>query len=109
MALFANASDLKIYHDRPTPKLASCNFVASARSSEELAQSGHLAVSAPSQIMGRFQLLKTLRHENLCEYVEIHRGKHGNLTLQHFFLITIHFKEEGERERDHSGIESKLS
>ncbi|KAI7847652.1 kinase-like domain-containing protein [Circinella umbellata] len=81
MALFANASDLKIYHDRPTPKLASCNFVASARSSEALAQSGHLAVSAPSQIMGRFQLLKTLRHENLCEYVEVHRGKHDRLFI----------------------------
>ncbi|KAI8147678.1 rab-GTPase-TBC domain-containing protein [Fennellomyces sp. T-0311] len=79
MALFANAIDLKVHHDRPTPKLASCNFVASARSSEELAQSGHLAVSAPSQIMGRFQLLKTLCHENLCEYVEIHRGKHDRL------------------------------
>ena len=80
MALFANAIDLKVHQDRPTPKLASCNFVASARSSEALAQSGHLAVSAPSQIMGRFQVLKTLCHENLCEYVEIHRGKHGNVS-----------------------------
>ncbi|KAI9497994.1 rab-GTPase-TBC domain-containing protein [Zychaea mexicana] len=79
MALFANASDLKVHYERPTPKLASCNFVASARSSEALAQSGHLAVSAPSQIMGRFQLLKSLCHENLCEYVEIHRGKHDRL------------------------------
>lgn len=78
MALFANATDLKFRtNKRSTPKLASCNFLASARCSEELAQSGHLAISGPSQIIGRFQFLKTLSHPNLCEYVEIHRGKHG--------------------------------
>ncbi|KAL0080352.1 hypothetical protein J3Q64DRAFT_1759644 [Phycomyces blakesleeanus] len=58
MALFANTIDLQVHKNRSIPKLASCNFVASARSSEALAQSGHLAVSAPSQIIGRFQFLK---------------------------------------------------
>ncbi|KAG0167463.1 hypothetical protein DFQ30_006037 [Apophysomyces sp. BC1015] len=58
MSLFANANDIKVHDRRPTPKLASCNFVASARTSEALAQSGHLALSASSQIIGRFQLLK---------------------------------------------------
>ncbi|KAI7865477.1 rab-GTPase-TBC domain-containing protein [Spinellus fusiger] len=79
MALFANVIDLKVHKHRLTPKLASCNFVASARSSQALAQSGHLAVSAPSQIMGRFQYLKTLVSPYLCEYVDIHRGKHDRV------------------------------
>ncbi|KAK4514821.1 Rhomboid domain-containing protein [Mucor velutinosus] len=67
-------------------KLASVNFVASSRVSEELALSGHLALSAPSQIMGQFQFLKTLAHPNLCEYVEIHRGKHDRL-----FVVSEYF------------------
>ncbi|KAI8636789.1 rab-GTPase-TBC domain-containing protein [Parasitella parasitica] len=79
MALFANSIDLAIHQDQRTTKLASVNFVASSRVSEALAVSGHLALSAPSQIMGQFQFLKTLSHPNLCEYVEIHRGKHDRL------------------------------
>lgn len=103
MALFANDIDLKTRAaDQPTPTLAYCNFVASAATTEMLAQSGHLALSAPSQIIGRFQYLKvtikdvqgdsvlfyskllfcfvlqTLRHAHLCSYVDILRGKHGN-------------------------------
>lgn len=58
MALFANAIDLRLCKDRNNTKLASVNFVASSRVSEALAQSGHLALSAPSQIMGQFQYLK---------------------------------------------------
>ncbi|KAI7883450.1 hypothetical protein K492DRAFT_205415 [Lichtheimia hyalospora FSU 10163] len=88
MALFSNALDLKCHLQRPTPKLAFCSFVASAKSSEVLAQSGHLAVSAPSQIIGRFQQLKTLSHDNLCEYVEIHRGKHDRL-----FVVTEYYDQ----------------
>lgn len=58
MALFANSNDLKLHEEERTTKLASINFVASSRVSEALAQSGHLALSAPSQIMGQFQFLK---------------------------------------------------
>ncbi|KAF7722828.1 hypothetical protein EC973_002673 [Apophysomyces ossiformis] len=79
MALFANAQDIKVHTDRPTPKLASYNFIASARTSEALAQSGHLALSASSQIAGRFQLLKSFVHPHLCQYIEVHRGKHDRI------------------------------
>ncbi|KAI8099652.1 uncharacterized protein BX664DRAFT_25373 [Halteromyces radiatus] len=79
MALFANDIDLKTCTDSVTPIIAYCNFVASASSTELLAQSGHLALSAPSQIIGRFQYLKTLRHPHLCSYVDIYRGKHDYL------------------------------
>ncbi|KAI8332533.1 hypothetical protein EDC96DRAFT_29400 [Choanephora cucurbitarum] len=58
MALFAQAIELKVQKDKSIPKLASVNFVGSSRVSEALAVSGHLALSAPSQIIGRFQYLK---------------------------------------------------
>ncbi|CAO3674580.1 unnamed protein product [Rhizopus microsporus] len=69
ICLFQN---LKLHENRDNAKLAFVNFVASSQVSEALAQSGHLALSAPSQIIGQFQYLKTLNHDNLCEYVEIH-------------------------------------
>ncbi|KAI9017945.1 rab-GTPase-TBC domain-containing protein [Phycomyces nitens] len=94
MALFANAIDLQVHKNRSIPKLASCNFVASARSSEALAQSGHLAISAPSQIIGRFQFLKTLTHPNLCEYVDIHRGNHDRL-----FVVFEHHDQSLQKAR----------
>lgn len=33
-------------------------------------------------IFGRGQILKTIRHANLCEYLDIIRGKHGQYELQ---------------------------
>ncbi|ORZ19556.1 rab-GTPase-TBC domain-domain-containing protein [Absidia repens] len=87
MALFANDIDLKTRAvGQLTPTFAYCNFVASAASTESLAQSGHLALSAPSQIIGRFQSLKILRHPHLCSYVDIHRGKHDRL-----FVVSEYF------------------
>ncbi|CAO3685484.1 unnamed protein product [Rhizopus stolonifer] len=79
MALFAAFNDSHFRDNSENSKIASVNFVASSRVSETLAQSGHLALSAPSQIIGQFQYLKTILHDNLCEYVEIHRGKHDRL------------------------------
>lgn len=62
MALFANTVDLTLRQDeKNTTKLASVNFVASSSVSEALALSGHLALSAPSQIIGKFQFLKVKR------------------------------------------------
>lgn len=64
MALFSNCRDLAIHEEEGTVKLASINFVASSRVSEALAVSGHLALSAPSQIIGKFQFLKVFpRHQ----------------------------------------------
>lgn len=63
MALFANSIDLAIHQDQRMTKLASVNFVASSRVSEALALSGHLALSAPSQIMGQFQFLKVYKNK----------------------------------------------
>lgn len=30
-------------------------------------------------ILGRSQILKTIKHENLCQYLDIIRSKHGKL------------------------------
>ncbi|KAI9467728.1 MAG: hypothetical protein EXX96DRAFT_486505 [Benjaminiella poitrasii] len=60
MALFINAVDLVATRKDRASKLSSVNFVASSRVSEALAASGHLALSAPSQIIGKFQFLKVL-------------------------------------------------
>ncbi|KAI9262079.1 hypothetical protein BY458DRAFT_248983 [Sporodiniella umbellata] len=60
MALFAISNDIQIRQSDENSKLASVNFVASSKVSETLAQSGHLALSAPSQIMGQFQSLKAV-------------------------------------------------
>jgi hypothetical protein len=69
MALFANDIDLKTRAaDQPTPTLAYCTFVASAATTEMLAQSGHLALSAPSQIIGRFQYLKVTNSKHVQGY-----------------------------------------
>lgn len=95
MALFANANDLKLHEEKRTTKLASVNFVASSRVSEALAQSGHLALSAPSQIIGQFQFLKTLIHANLCQYVEIHRGKHDRL-----FVVSEYYDSSLQKARN---------
>lgn len=62
MALFANDIDLKTSINKTVPSLAYINFVASAASTEALGQSGHLALSAPSQIIGRFQFLKVRKY-----------------------------------------------
>ncbi|CAO3617771.1 unnamed protein product [Cunninghamella echinulata] len=86
MALFANDIDLKTTINKKTPSLAYVNFVASAASTKLLGQFGHLALSAPSQIIGRFQFLKTIRHPHLCSYIDIHRGKNDRL-----FVVSEYF------------------
>ncbi|KAI8061457.1 rab-GTPase-TBC domain-containing protein [Gongronella butleri] len=86
MALFANDIDIKAI-GHPVPALAYTYFVASSASTERLAESGHLALSAPSQIMGRFQFLKALRHPHLCTQVDIHRDK------DRVFVVAEHFEQ----------------
>ncbi|CAG8535135.1 9825_t:CDS:10 [Cetraspora pellucida] len=44
--------------------------------------------TATTEIFGRFQFLKTLLHPNICEYVEIVKGKHGDfMTREWAFQI----------------------
>lgn len=38
-------------------------------------------------VMGRFEVLKTLNHENICQYLDIARAKHGKLISLHFKIV----------------------
>ncbi|KAG1140860.1 hypothetical protein G6F37_007493 [Rhizopus arrhizus] len=93
MALFATSNDIKFRDNNENSKLASVNFVASSRVSEALAQSGHLALSAPSQIIV-FNSLQTLLHDNLCQYIDIHRGKHDRL-----FVVSEYYDSSIQKAR----------
>ncbi|RIA85387.1 hypothetical protein C1645_781994 [Glomus cerebriforme] len=59
--------------------------------------------TATTEIFGRFQALKTLLHPNLCEYVEIVKGKHDRL----FVVFEYHMNHLGELYQS-SGQVSKL-
>ncbi|ORX62120.1 hypothetical protein DM01DRAFT_1072584 [Hesseltinella vesiculosa] len=88
MAVFANDIDIKaIGNGERVPSLAYSYYVASNASTERLAETGHLALSSSSQIMGRFQSLKMLRHPHLCAYVDIHRDKQDRV-----FVVAEHFE-----------------
>lgn len=53
------------------------------------------------KILGRFQILKTVTHPRLCQYVDISRGKHGRNFSQitttdsehHILFITFSFTD----------------
>lgn len=48
--------------------------------------------TATTEIFGRFQFLKTLLHPNICEYVEIVKGKHDRL----FVIFEYHMNQFGK-------------
>ncbi|CAI2169637.1 3137_t:CDS:10 [Funneliformis geosporum] len=48
--------------------------------------------TATTEIFGRFQALKTLLHPNICEYVEIVKGKHDRL----FVIFEYHMNHLGK-------------
>ena len=59
--------------------LGVCTFFASAHPNESCGMNGLPLTPNSIQILGEFQYLKTLRHPNICQYVDISRGKHGKL------------------------------
>ena len=42
-------------------------------------------------IYGRAQVLKTIKHKNLCQYLDIIRGKHGRLKTYYFLCKQLHY------------------
>ncbi|CAG8805157.1 1984_t:CDS:2, partial [Racocetra persica] len=57
--------------------------------------------TATTEIFGRFQFLKMLLHPNICEYVEIVKGKHDRL----FVIFEYHMNHVGKLyHRDEQGI-----
>ncbi|XP_043192085.1 TBC domain-containing protein kinase-like protein [Amphibalanus amphitrite] len=61
--------------------LGICTFFASAHPNESCGMNGLPLTPNSIQILGEFQYLKTLKHPNICQYVDICRGKHERLMV----------------------------
>uniref|UniRef100_A0A8K9XN27 TBC domain-containing protein kinase-like protein n=1 Tax=Oncorhynchus mykiss TaxID=8022 RepID=A0A8K9XN27_ONCMY len=58
-------------------QLGAFTFFASALPHDVCGSNGLPLTPNSIKILGRFQLLKTISHPRLCQYVDISRGKHG--------------------------------
>lgn len=58
-------------------RLGLSTFTASLHAVESCGSDGLPLTPNSIKILGRFEMLKTLSHENLCQYVDMARGKHG--------------------------------
>lgn len=61
----------------PRSKLAAFTFFAKAHLGDICASNGLPLTPNSINIFGQAQILKDVEHPNLCEYVDIIRGKHG--------------------------------
>lgn len=58
-------------------QLGAFTFFASALPHDVCGSNGLPLTPNSIKILGRFQILKTITHPRLCQYVDISRGKHG--------------------------------
>lgn len=58
--------------------LAAITFFAKSHPGDVCGSNGLPLTPNSIAIFGKSQLLKTIDHPNLCEYLDIIRGKHGN-------------------------------
>ena len=58
-------------------QLGAFTFFASALPHDVCGSNGLPLTPNSIKILGRFQILKTVTHPRLCQYVDISRGKHG--------------------------------
>lgn len=69
-------------------EMGAFTFFASALPHDVCGSNGLPLTPNSIKILGRFQILKTIIHPRLCQYVDISRGKHGELL---FFLHSVFF------------------
>lgn len=83
-------------------ELGAFTFFASALPHDVCGSNGLPLTPNSIKILGRFQILKTVTHPRLCQYVDISRGKHGRNLSQitettdsehHIFFITFSFTD----------------
>ncbi|KAG0244495.1 rab-GTPase-TBC domain-containing protein [Mortierella sp. GBAus27b] len=106
MATFATCSDLHRHPSTRDAGLAAISFCANDNVDDEL----HGVPLATSYIFGQCQFLKSLSHPNLCEYLDVIKGKRDRLFLvqEHHTnsLGIIHSAQENdESERGSKGQE----
>jgi TBC domain-containing protein kinase-like protein len=64
-------------------------FFASALPHDVCGSNGLPLTPNSIKILGRFQILKTVTHPRLCQYVDISRGKHGEFALSFCVLCSL--------------------
>lgn len=70
-------------------EMGAFTFFASALPHDVCGSNGLPLTPNSIKILGRFQILKTIIHPRLCQYVDISRGKHGKLLF--FFSVFVFF------------------
>jgi hypothetical protein len=78
--------------------LSAFTFVAKSWQSEAVSSNGLPLTANSISAVGKFQALKAITHENLAQYLNIERGKHGkdNPVLLLALLLT-HSTPQSER------------
>ena len=74
----------------PSPLLGAAHvgittFFASAHPTDTCGTNGLPLTPNSVRILGKFQKLKVFKHGNICQYIDVIRGKHGML----FFLLFV--------------------
>ncbi|KTF87219.1 hypothetical protein cypCar_00017178, partial [Cyprinus carpio] len=72
-------------------ELGASTFFASPLPHDVCGSNGLPLTPNSIKILGRFQILKTITHPRLCQYVDISRGKHGCMDD----IITVLAEEHG--------------
>lgn len=68
-------------------EIGAFTFFASALPHDVCGSNGLPLTPNSIKILGRFQILKTITHPRLCQYVDISRGKHGEIFPPSLFYI----------------------
>lgn len=73
--------------------MGASTFFASALPHDVCGSNGLPLTPNSIKILGRFQILKTMTHPRLCQYVDITRGKHGEYLFNEDIscLVTVIF------------------
>uniref|UniRef100_A0A4W5LF59 TBC domain-containing protein kinase-like protein n=1 Tax=Hucho hucho TaxID=62062 RepID=A0A4W5LF59_9TELE len=97
-------------------QLGAFTFFASALPHDVCGSNGLPLTPNSIKILGRFQLLKTITHPRLCQYVDISRGKHERLVVvtEHYesnfkFFITYEALEGLEFMNKHGMVHRALN
>lgn len=58
-------------------QLSAFTFIAKSWQNEAVSANGLPLTPNAISIVGKFQFIKSLHHDNLTQYLQIERGKHG--------------------------------
>lgn len=78
--------------------LAATTFFAKSHPGDVCGSNGLPLTPNSIAILGRGQILKTISHPNLCEYLDIVRGKHGRKNVNFNFyrflckIVNLYFR-----------------